>query len=136
MNSQFSENDLQQIASMGLTPEKVLQQIENFRKGFPKSKLLDAATVDNGGIIRMSDDDIRRYSTAYKKLASGKKILKFVPASGAATRMFKDLYAFSSTYFGVAYNFEKEFPTVNTKGWLILNPVKNCYHIIMTMIIV
>ena len=112
MNSQFSENDLQQIASMGLTPEKVLQQIENFRKGFPKSKLLDAATVDNGGIMRMSDDDIRRYSTAYKKLASGKKILKFVPASGAATRMFKDLYAFSSTYFGVAYNFEKEFPTV------------------------
>lgn len=112
MSSMFSEKDLQQIASMGLTPEKTLQQIENFRKGFPKTKLLDAATVDNGGIIRMSDSEIMRYSSAYKSLAKGKKILKFVPASGAATRMFKDLYAFSSTYFGVAYNFEKEFPTV------------------------
>ncbi len=112
MSSMFSEKDLQQIASMGLTPEKTLLQIENFRKGFPKTKLLDAATVDNGGIIRMSDSEIMRYSSAYKSLAKGKKILKFVPASGAATRMFKDLYAFSSTYFGVAYNFEKEFPTV------------------------
>lgn len=112
MSSMFSEKDLQQIASMGLTPKKTLQQIENFRKGFPKTKLLDAATVDNGGIIRMSDSEIMRYSSAYKSLAKGKKILKFVPASGAATRMFKDLYAFSSTYFGVAYNFEKEFPTV------------------------
>ena len=112
MSSMFSEKDLQQIASMGLTPEKTLLQIENFRKGFPKTKLLDAATVDNGGIIRMSDSVIMRYSSAYKSLARGKKILKFVPASGAATRMFKDLYAFSSTYFGVAYNFEKEFPTV------------------------
>ena len=112
MSSMFSEKDLQQIASMGLTPEKTLLQIENFRKGFPKTKLLDAATVDNGGIIRMSDSVIMRYSSAYKSLAKGKKILKFVPASGAATRMFKDLYAFSSTYFGVAYNFEKEFPTV------------------------
>lgn len=112
MNFLFSEEDLQQIASMGLTPERVQQQIENFRKGFPKTKLIAAATVDNGGIIRMSDDDILQYSSAYKKLAKGKRILKFVPASGAATRMFKDLYAFSSTYFGVAYNFEKEFPTV------------------------
>lgn len=112
MNQNFSEQDLQQIASMGLTPEDVQRQIDNFRNGFPKTKLIDAATADNGGIIRMSDSDIRRYSDAYHSRSKGKRLLKFVPASGAATRMFKDLYSFSSTYFGVAHNFEKEFPTV------------------------
>ena len=112
MSSIFTEKDLQQFASMGLTPEAVQRQIDNFRNGFPKTHLIDAATVDNGGILRMSDNDIRRYATVYKNLSKGKRLLKFVPASGAATRMFKDLYAFSSTYFGVAQNFEKEFPTV------------------------
>lgn len=112
MESKFDKKDLQQFASMGITPETVVQQIDNFKKGFPKTKLIDAATVENGGILRMSDNEISRYATAYKQLSKGKKILKFVPASGAASRMFKDLYAFSSTYFGVAHNFEKEFPSV------------------------
>ena len=112
MKSHYTEKDLQQFASMGITPERVDQQIENFRQGFPKTKLLDAATVDNGGIIRMSDKDINRYAKSYDTLSKDKKVMKFVPASGAATRMFKDLYAFSSTYFGVAQNFEKEFPSV------------------------
>ena len=108
----FSEKDLQQIASMGLTIEEVEKQIDNFRKGFPKAILLEPATTDNGGIIKMSDNEILRYSNTYKNSSKGKKILKFVPASGAATRMFKDLYAFSSTYFGVEYNIEKQFPSV------------------------
>ena len=112
MSNMFTEQDLQQFASMGLTPETVQNQIENFRNGFPKTELIDAAKVENGGIIRMSDSDIEHYSSAYKTLGKNKKILKFVPASGAATRMFKELYEFSSTYFGVAKNFEKEFPSV------------------------
>ena len=112
MKQTFSSSDLQQIEEMGLTQNAVVAQIENFRNGFPKTKLIDSATVDNGGIIRMKDSDINKHIAAYTRLSKGKKILKFVPASGAATRMFKDLYAFSSTYFGVANNFEKEFPTV------------------------
>lgn len=112
MNTNFSEKDLQQFASMGITPEDVEQQIENFKNGFPKTILLEAATVDNGGIIRMSDKDINNYADSFTKLTKDKKVLKFVPASGAATRMFKDLYAFSSTYFGVDHNFENEFPSV------------------------
>lgn len=103
---------MQQIASMGLTPELVEKQIENFRNGFPKTRLLEAATIDNGGIVKMDDKQIAHYDEVYKRMSKGKKILKFVPASGAATRMFKDLYAFSSTYFGVDYNIEKEFPSV------------------------
>lgn len=112
MKEQFSSQDLQQIASMGLAKETVLKQIDNFHKGFPKTQLIEAATVENGGIIRMTDSEIMRLSKLYKQSLQEKKIMKFTPASGAASRMFKDLYTFSSTYFGVANNFEKEFPSV------------------------
>ena len=112
MSSPFTKKDLQQFASMGITAETVEKQIENFRKGFPKTCLSEAATVENKGILRIGDEEINQYVKAYQELSQNKKILKFVPASGAATRMFKDLYAFSSTYFGVDNNFENEFPSV------------------------
>jgi hypothetical protein len=112
MPVKFSASDLQQIASLGLTESDVNHQIDNFRQGFPKTHLVAAATVDNGGILRLDDKAINRYSKYYQQASSGKKILKFVPASGAATRMFKDLYSFTSTYFGIDYNIEKEHPSV------------------------
>lgn len=131
MKNTFSKKDLQQIASMNLTEEIVEKQIDNFRKGFPKTKLIDAATVENGGIIRLSDKEISHYTDIYKKMSKGRKIMKFVPASGAATRMFKDLYSFTSTYFGVAHNFEKEFPTVkeflqHIRSFAFFEELKEC----------
>ena len=112
MSIQFTDSDRQQIASLGLTEVDVNRQIDNFRKGFPKTHLVAAATVDNGGILRLDDQAINRYTKSYKQVSKGKKILKFVPASGAATRMFKDLYSFTSTYFGIDYKIEKEHPSV------------------------
>ncbi len=109
-----NDSDLEQMSQLGLTTERVQQQIDNFRKGFPKSQLDAAATPDNGGIRVLSEKEIDRYERQYRTLGKNKKILKFVPASGAATRMFKDLYSFTSTYFGVAKNFDKEFPEVKT----------------------
>ena len=112
MSAKFSAQDLQQIASLGLTEADVQHQIDNFRQGFPKTELVEAATVDNGGILRLSDEEINRYASIYATASQGKKILKFVPASGAATRMFKDLYSFAATYFGIDYKIEKEHPSV------------------------
>ncbi len=116
---------------MGLSPEGVQLQIDNFKKGFPKSHLDAAATPDNGGIRCLSDKEIARYEKQYRALARDKKILKFIPASGAATRMFKDLYSFTATYFGVAKNFEKEFPEVKTflenlRTFAFYNDLKDC----------
>ena len=131
MNNIFSETDLAQIQEQGLSPEQVLHQIENFKNGFPKMKLIEAATVENGGIVRFADADIDRFVKRYDKASCSKKILKFVPASGAASRMFKDLYAFSSTYFGVANNFEKEFPSIkeflqNIRRFAFFEDLKKC----------
>ena len=109
-----TENDIEQMSQLGLDTERVLSQINHFREGFPKCHLDAAATPDNGGIRVLDDKEILHYEKQYRVLSRDKKILKFVPASGAATRMFKELYAFSSTYFGVSGNFDKEFPDVKT----------------------
>ncbi len=112
MKYQFTDSDLQQVAALGISPERLEQQMANFRKGFPKSELLAAATVDNGGIIRLDDEAIGRYTTAYQQLGQGKKRMKFVPASGAATRMFKELYEFTASYIGLDYTVHKDYPGV------------------------
>lgn len=112
MTTNFSASDKQQMAALGLSETAVAHQIENFRKGFPPTELVAAATVENGGILHMDDEAINRYAAYYKKASTGKRILKFVPASGAATRMFKDLYAFTATYFGVDYKIGNDYPEV------------------------
>ena len=126
-----TESDLAQLSSLGLSPEQVQTQIDNFKSGFPKSQLDAAATPANGGIAVLSDKEIARYEKLYRTMAKGVKTLKFVPASGAATRMFKELYAFASTYFGVAGNFSKEFPEVkdfleNLRTFAFYNDLKAC----------
>ena len=109
---QLTSNDLRQLEASGITPEQIERQLAHFRQGFPPCSLVAAATIDNGGIIRLDEDEIARYLSCYQRLSKGKRLLKFVPASGAASRMFKDLYEFTAKYTGVAYNFEKEYPSV------------------------
>lgn len=90
----FSEKDLQQIAAHGLTPEAVERQIENFRRGFPFLKVVRAASPADGVLVPDAatiDAAVARYE---KALAAKCSVVKFVPASGAATRMFKELFAF------------------------------------------
>ncbi|MBP5547151.1 MAG: DUF4301 family protein [Bacteroidales bacterium] len=126
-----SKQDLEQLELLGLTAERVQEQIDHFKEGFPKCHLDAAATPNNNGIRCLDDKAIARYEKQYHTLSKGKKILKFVPASGAATRMFKDLYSFSSTYFGVAKNFDKEFPEVKSflehlRTFAFYNDLKAC----------
>ena len=82
---------------MGLTVEKVERQIELFEEGLPFSQLVSAATIDNG-IIKLTDQAIAKYSKLFNDKKDELSILKFVPASGAATRMFKFLFAFLNDY--------------------------------------
>ena len=126
-----TDSDLEQMSQLGITTERLQQQIDHFRQGFPKSHLDAAATPANGGIRVLDDKEIARYERQYRTLGRDKRILKFVPASGAATRMFKDLYSFSSTYIGVAHNFEREFPEVkvfleNIHSFAFFDDLKAC----------
>lgn len=88
----FSDKDTTQIKERGSSIETVLQQIENFKKGFPFLPVTEAASVGNG-IIKLSDEALQKRIAQYnEKVAAGTKPLKFVPASGAASRMFKALF--------------------------------------------
>ena len=109
-----TNQDLEQLTCLGLTVAQVQAQIDNYKTGFRRTQLVAPATPENRGIKCLTSQNILHYERQYRQLSRGKKILKFVPASGAASRMFKDLYTFSSTYFGVAGNFNKEFPEVKT----------------------
>ncbi len=88
----FTNRDLSQIAKRGSKLDIVNEQIENFRTGFPFLNVIKAATIGNG-IIKLDDIAKSEYLELFARLASKKKLLKFVPASGAASRMFKSLFS-------------------------------------------
>ena len=89
----FRPEDIGQITTRGSRTETVEQQIENFRKGFPFLKLIESATYYHG-IIKLSESEIQHYIDIFeKKNRDNLDLLKFVPASGASSRMFKSLYS-------------------------------------------
>lgn len=89
----FSDTDIQQINSRGCNPEEVARQIAHFKKGFPWLPVVEAASPGNG-IEQVSEQEIRSLVQLFlEKAASGIQIMKFVPASGAASRMFKSLFS-------------------------------------------
>ena len=86
---QLSLSDLDQLKQNGISPEKLETQLTNFEKGFPFIEIVAPATVGNG---IMSITDLERVNSIERYKGYGGARLKFVPASGAATRMFKGLY--------------------------------------------
>jgi len=93
----FTEKDIKQIEKKGLTIDRVNAQIELFKTGLPYVNLKQAATIDNG-ILKLSKAETEDYIAYYNNRRESKLMLKFVPASGAATRMFKFLFQFIEEY--------------------------------------
>ena len=89
----FTKDDLQQIEQHGLTVAQVERQMENFRQGFPFLKVVRAASAGDGVLV-MSQEQVASAVERYEQQSAHKQIVKFVPASGAATRMFKELFEF------------------------------------------
>ena len=106
----LSQQDLKQIADKGISQEKLEMQLKEFETGFPFLKLEAAASVGNGIIAPDANQraDYEKSWEAYK--AEGRRIVKFVPASGAASRMFKDMFSFLSADYDVpTTDFEKKY---------------------------
>ncbi|MBW1800474.1 MAG: DUF4301 family protein [Deltaproteobacteria bacterium] len=86
----FNERDIEQIKKRGMTPEKVLSQIEIFKRGFPHTRLHRPCTTGDG-ITVLDHENITRLTGLFMEHLSAGRMMKFVPASGAASRMFKTL---------------------------------------------
>ncbi len=87
-HSVFTGDDLEEISARGMTPEEVLSQIRRFEKGIPFVKIVKPCTV-NDGISILDSMDIENYVQVFDAAQKSGRCMKFVPASGAATRMFK-----------------------------------------------
>lgn len=106
----LSEKDKLQLNEKGISEKTVNAQLERFNVGFPFLEIVAAATVSKG-IMTLSPADKKKYEDVWAKYMSGNQtITKFVPASGAASRMFKDLFSFLDASYQVPNTaFEKDF---------------------------
>src|ERR1035437_671566 len=91
----FTAEDIQQIEKRGSSLAEIEKQVDHFRKGFPYLKVLRPATAGDG-IIRLDEEKVSEAVKLFtQKVQKGLKPVKFVPASGAASRMFQLLFAFA-----------------------------------------
>jgi len=89
----FTTSDIAQILEKGLSLKEIENQIAIFKRGNKAVKILAAATPGEG-IAQVDSKQAERLISIYEDLKHNIKILNFIPASGAATRMFKELYVF------------------------------------------
>lgn len=89
----FNEADLKLFSEKNISPEKIKLQIEHFINGFPFVKLVAAARPGKG-ILVLSDDKVNALLNYFKEHANNYQITRMVPASGAASRMFKSLFTY------------------------------------------
>ena len=106
-NTMFTPSDLEQLAQRGISVEKAEKQLESFRTGFPSLDIVAPASVKDG-ILAPKKAEQEQYIAAWEEYCKGDhKILKFVPASGAASRMFKNLFEYLDN--GIETPFIQEF---------------------------
>ena len=87
----FTKQDISQIEQRGSSVKTVENQVERFKKGFPWLKIVAPATPERG--IQVLDEEAVDAAVKYYEGAKINGKCKFVPASGAASRMFKDLFS-------------------------------------------
>jgi len=87
----LNSSDLTQLEKRGIQPAEVEQQINYFKNGFPWMTLFKAATPGEG-VIQLTADQVKEMAQKFDDVKAGLSIIKMVPASGAATRMFKSLF--------------------------------------------
>ncbi|MCZ4317569.1 DUF4301 family protein [Aequorivita viscosa] len=93
----FTEKNINQIKAHGLSEAKVKDQLQIFKNGIPFAKVVAPASANNG-IEIFSEEEQQQFANLFEAEKSKLDLLKFVPASGAATRMFKFLHEFLENY--------------------------------------
>ena len=106
----YTQQDLELLYEKGIGQDQIDTQLNYFIEGFPYLSIVSPASVGKG-IMKVGEKEEKAYLDAWQDfLNSGKKATNFVPASGAASRMFKDLFAFlTADYDTPATPVEKEF---------------------------
>ena len=100
----FTQEDRDLLMQKGISESQIEEQLSCFKTGFPFLKLKSPASIGNG-ILSLNEKESEHYLEIWEKYLSGNPVIvKFVPASGAASRMFKNLFEF----LDADYRFRKE----------------------------
>ena len=129
----MTPQDKELLAKKGISEAQIAEQLACFQKGFPFLKLDAAASVEKG-ILAPDADEQGAYLAAWDAYKNTEKtIVKFVPASGAASRMFKNLFEFlgadydqpttkfEQAFFESIEKFECSLSAYSRKGYLRIN---------------
>ncbi len=104
------DNDKTLLAQKGISEEKLNEQLKQFETGFPFLQLSAAASIEKGIVAPTAEEQADLLSAWDKYVQENHDVVKFVPASGAASRMFKDIFAFvDADYDAPQTDFEKKF---------------------------
>ncbi|HPD95424.1 MAG: DUF4301 family protein [Bacteroidales bacterium] len=91
----FTDADLTLLKQKGISETSAKKQIETFQNGLPFINIVKPATVGDG-IIKLDANEIDDLIDVYRSFEGSR--VKFVPASGAATRMFKHIFEFREKF--------------------------------------
>lgn len=89
----LTPKDSELIKSKGIAIKQIEAQVARIKEGMAYSNLIAAATIGNG-IKKFKSQELEAFIEYYCSKKDSVDIIKFVPASGAATRMFKFLFQF------------------------------------------
>jgi len=89
----LDNRDLELIDKKGFTVNDIIQQVNKIKKGISFPNLIRPANI-NDGIVRLPENYKKRLVTIYDNERNKMNIVKFIPASGAASRMFSKLFSY------------------------------------------
>ena len=112
----LNEKDKLLIQSMGISEQEVCNQIKLFRKGAPYLRLTRSCTIGDG-IKQLDDADVQALTAEYPRLVANRNPMKFVPASGAATRMFKSLNRLDQNHDAIDRNEMMRYIDAGEESW-------------------
>jgi len=87
----YTPSDIEHFESLGLSLTDVAKQLEHYKSPLGFVNLKASATIGKG-IIKLSDLEINEFIEYYEEQKTCLAVVKFTPASGAASRMFKMLH--------------------------------------------
>lgn len=131
----LTSSDLEYIKSKGIDKEQIDIQINSFKKGFPFAEIIKPATPSDGVLIMDAKTQVGAIEN-FEELSKKVKIIKFVPASGAASRMFKHLFEFreslnNESYDSLTNKIENKLSAEffnNIEKFAFYDDLKKCYE--------
>lgn len=123
----FTKEDIAKIEERGSSVKNVEAQVERFKKGFPWMEIVGPATPERGIKVMTPEETSAAVDYCDRAEVAGK--CKFVPASGAASRMFKDIFA------GLASLEKGEDPGEDSPVGKLAASIKKCKYSIAFLLI-